>query len=193
MATPEQAPKNPESLATPEVSEKKYDELRDKIEKGAEIGFESAEKSAARAKAEAMETALSVEKGGAEKKRHAADAKPTKAQRRGAISKKEKEASFKRHMQQAQTHMSAPSRVFSKFIHNKAVERTSEAVGSTIARPNAILSGAIAAFILVLATYLIAKHFGYVLSGFETIAAFGAGWLLGILYDYLRVMVTGKK
>jgi hypothetical protein len=41
--------------------------------------------------------------------------------------------------------------------------------------------------------YLIAKNLGYVLSGFETIGAFAIGWIIGVLYDYFRVMVTGKK
>lgn len=89
--------------------------------------------------------------------------------------------------------MPAPQRTFSKFIHNPAVEKASEVMGSTVARPNSILSGAIVAFFAVLAVYLIAKHYGYVLSGFETIGAFIVGWLVGALYDFFRVMITGKK
>ena len=96
-------------------------------------------------------------------------------------------------MKQVQSELPAPQRAFSKIIHNPVVEKTSEAVGKTIARPNAILAGSVVAFFAVLAVYLIAKNLGYVLSGFETIAAFIVGWLIGILYDYLRVMITGKK
>jgi hypothetical protein len=40
---------------------------------------------------------------------------------------------------------------------------------------------------------LVAKHYGYRLSGFEAIGAFIAGWLVGILYDFFKVMITGKK
>lgn len=193
MSTPEQAPQGPE-LKSPEVSSEKYDEIAEKLERGAELGVEkSAEKQAAEAKIEAMENAISVERGGAEKTGRPKEGPRPAAKRRGTISKKEKDASFKRHMQQVQAEMSPPARVFSKFIHNKAVERTSEFVGSTIARPNSIMAGAIVAFVAVLIVYLVAKNLGYVLSGFETIAAFIIGWVLGILYDYLRVMVTGKK
>ena len=60
-------------------------------------------------------------------------------------------------------------------------------------RPNAILAGAVVAFVLVLAVYLISKFYGYTLSGFETIGAFIVGWVLGILYDFFKVMITGKK
>ncbi|MEO6109391.1 MAG: hypothetical protein ABIP50_00030 [Candidatus Saccharimonadales bacterium] len=190
--TPEEAPKGNESLKTPEASAEQYEALRDKIEAGAEIGIENAEKTAEKAKIEALETAISIEAGSAEKARkEPKSAAPAK--RRGTISKKEKEASFKRHMKNVQAEMPPVQRAFSKFIHAKAIERTSEVVGGTIARPNAILSGAIVAFVLVLAVYLIAKHLGYVLSGFETIAAFAVGWIIGLLYDFFRVMITGKK
>lgn len=192
MSSPEQQPKGAENIETPKVSEEQYEKLLDKIEGSAERNIENGEKAAERAKVEALETAISVEKAGAEKAKRASD-NPAPKKRRGAIAKLEKEASFKRHMQAVQAEMSAPQRAFSKVIHNKAVEKTSEVLGATVARPNAILSGAVVAFFLVLAVYLISKHLGYVLSGFETIGAFAVGWLIGVLYDYFRIMITGKK
>lgn len=89
--------------------------------------------------------------------------------------------------------MSPSARAFSKVIHNKAVEKVSDVGAATVARPNAILSGAIFAFVLTLGVYLIAKHLGYPLSGFESIGAFILGWILGIVYDFLKVMITGRK
>jgi hypothetical protein len=103
-----------------------------------------------------------------------------------------RETSFNATMSEIRTQMSAPSRAFSKVIHNKTVETVSEAVGNTVARPNAILSGAIFAFALTLAVYLVAKNLGYPLSGFESIGAFIVGWLVGIIYDFLKVMITGR-
>lgn len=100
---------------------------------------------------------------------------------------------FRREMKHIQSEMSAPSRGFSKVIHNKAVERASEAIGSTVARPNAILAGAICAFLFTLALYVLAKRLGYVLSGFETIGAFALGWVVGLVFDFLRVMISGKR
>jgi len=187
----EQQPQNPENnVETPKVSEELYEQLEKNIEAKAEK-IESGEKAEEKARVEALETAISVEKGSAEKKKHASeDAAP---RRRGGISKKEKTASYKKHMKQIQAELPAPERAFSKFIHSPAVEKTSEFIGGTIARPNAILSGAVVAFFLVLAVYLIAKNLGYVLSGFETIGAFIVGWVIGILYDYFRVLITGKK
>jgi hypothetical protein len=96
-------------------------------------------------------------------------------------------------MKDVQRELSPGSRAFSKVIHNPIVEKTSEVVGGTVARPNAVLAGAISAFILTLAVYVIARTIGYTLSGFETIAAFIIGWVIGIIYDYLRLIITGKK
>lgn len=191
MSSPEQAPNNPEkSVETSRVSAEQYERLSNP-ETAANLDIESGERQAERAKIEALKAAVSVEKGGAEKTKQPAHQAPIR--RRGVISKKDKAASFKKHMQHVQQELPPIQRAFSKLIHNLVVEKTSEVVGSTVARPNAILAGAVVAFFAVLAVYLVAKNLGYVLSGFETIAAFAVGWTLGVLYDYLRVMITGKK
>ena len=142
-----------------------------------------------KARHEALEKAAKLEK----REKEITEKTSPKAERhRGPISKKEKDAAFTATMREVQSQMSSPSRTFSKIIHNRAVEKTSEVVGSTVARPNAILSGAFCAFILVLGIYLIARHYGYPLSGTETIAAFIAGWVIGLVYDYFRLLFVGK-
>jgi len=118
---------------------------------------------------------------------------PAEKRRDSPIKIADRDASFKATMHEVQEQMSAPSRTFSKIIHNKTIENLSDATGNTIARPNAILSGAIFAFILTLVVYIVAKNLGYPLSGFETIGSFVLGWVLGICYDFLKVMVTGRK
>lgn len=96
-------------------------------------------------------------------------------------------------MTDIQQQMPRTSRAFSKVIHNKTVEKVSDVIGSTVARPNAILSGAICAFVLVLGLYVHARYLGYALRGSETIAAFVAGWLIGLLFDMLRGMFRRKR
>ncbi|HEY8992748.1 MAG TPA: hypothetical protein VIM37_02760 [Candidatus Microsaccharimonas sp.] len=187
----EQQPQGPENnIETPKVTTEQYEKSEKGIEAKSEH-IESGEKAAEKARVEAMANAISVEKGGAEKKTKSHDA-PT-PRRRGGISKKEKTASYKKHMKQVQAELPAPQRAFSKVIHSPVVEKSSEFIGATVARPNAILSGAVVAFFLVLVVYIIAKNLGYVLSGFETIGAFIIGWVIGILYDYFKVLVTGKR
>lgn len=187
MSGPEQQPSTPEKVETSKVSAEQY-ELLNSAE-APEISKESTEKKVEKARAE-VEQAISKERPSTVEK----ERKPSAAtKRRGAISRQEKEASYKRHMKQVQDELPPLQRAFSKFIHAKPIEKASELIGSTVARPNAILFGAIAGFVLVLAVYLIAKNLGYVLSGFETIGAFIAGWILGVLYDFFRTMITGKK
>jgi cobalamin biosynthesis Mg chelatase CobN len=184
----EQQPRSPENdhEALDALGQEHTERLRAKYEK---VGEKSPEHEAAgeNAKHEALEAAIQHEKPS-----HKEHETSSPAVRRGSI-KSERAASYKRTMTQIQSEMSAPSRAFSKVIHNKAVEKTSEVAGSTVARPNAILAGAIFAFIFTLATYLIAKHYGYQLSGFETIGSFTLGWVAGLLFDYFRIMITGKR
>lgn len=114
---------------------------------------------------------------------------PTKAER--LITKEDRKDSFKKTMETVQSQLPKSSRTFSKVIHNPTIEKVSEVTGKTVARPNAILSGSVAAFVLTLAIYTLAKINGYPLSGFETIAAFTIGWLTGMLFDYIRIGVKG--
>ncbi len=113
--------------------------------------------------------------------------------RPGAISKKEREASFESTMSDVRTHMSKSSRTFSKVIHNPTVEKVSETLGSTVARPNAIASGAFFAFLFTLGFYLVGRMNGYPLSGSETMMFFLFGWIVGLVFDFLKSMVTGKR
>jgi len=161
------------------------DELRAEKEKSSETSRESVDE----IKREALEKATSREKIAEKTERLVS---PAERRTNGPIKKAERAASYKRTMKQVQSEMRAPSRVFSKLIHTKFIEKTSDIVGSTIARPNAILSGAIGGFVFTLAIYMFAKHYGYPLSGFESIAGFIVGWAVGLLYDYLRLEFTGR-
>lgn len=190
--TPEHQP-TPENKAelSPEQLES-YLKAEAAVERSAERGVEHGEKSEAKARQEALKEAVSVERGSAEKKRKEPASSPAK-RRHGVVSKKERDASYKHRVKQIQAELKPGQRAFSKVIHNPVIEKTSEVLGNTVARPNALLAGAMVSFFLVLAVYLVAKHYGYTLSGFETIGAFIVGWVLGVLYDFFKVMITGKK
>lgn len=140
-----------------------------------------------KARHEALEQAKKAEKTEVER-----EPRETSPAERRPQTKKAKAASFDRTMESVQAELTGPSRAFSKVIHNKAVEQTSELAAKTIARPNAILAGSMAAFAATLLVYLIAKQYGYPLSGFEAIGAFIVGWIIGQLFDFFRVMITGR-
>lgn len=108
-------------------------------------------------------------------------------------SKQQKDTEYKKTMKSVQHDLSKPSRAFSKVIHQPAVEKTSDAVGTTVARPNAILAGSFTAFVAISGVYLLANYNGFRLSGFETIAAFAAGWIVGVVLDLLRVAFKRRR
>lgn len=188
MSNNEKLQQNRENL---EFSQHELDSHQERInaerEKSAERGHETAKEREESARHE-IEKA-SVEK---ETKQQEKSAESPPAERK-VNTKAARKNAYDSIMKQTQAELPAASRAFSKVIHNPVVEKASEVAGSTIARPNAILSGAVAAFVLTLAVYIIAKLNGYPLSGTETIAAFVAGWLLGNLYDFLKNMATGAK
>jgi preprotein translocase subunit SecF len=167
-----------------EVAHERSVELAKERERSAE---KSPESNLEQARHEALERATSKERKKDTEEREVSPEKPQRA------TKRQRDASFDTTMSEVRQHMSQPSQQFSRLIHNKAVERVSDTVGGTIARPNAILSGSVIAFLFTLAIYLIARFNGYPLSGSETIAAFILGWAIGLIYDYLRLIVTGKK
>lgn len=119
---------------------------------------------------------------------------PTPAERRrGAPSKKQLNGSFKTQMINIQADLGPGSRLISKFIHLQPIEKASDVIGSTLTRPNAMLYGSICAFVTITLLYFVARYYGYKLSGFETIAAFCVGWLLGVVSDYLSTLLRRRK
>lgn len=92
---------------------------------------------------------------------------------------------FKAIMTEATHTMPYYRRLLSRALHLKAIWWISNLLSNTLARPNAVLFGAIASFAATFAVYLLSKNFGYSLSGFESIGAFMTGWVVGIIFDLL--------
>jgi hypothetical protein len=186
MSSPEHAPHGPESA---EKQPKDLERAPERLDRKGEVAAESnaeKERNVESAREEVNKEAISGrETNSGEHKK--AESSPARTLPRS------RDESYTMTMKQVQSEMSAPARAFSKFIHNKTVERTSEVIGSTVARPDALLSGSVFAFALVLGVYLLARYNGFSLSGFETIGAFILGWILGIIFDFLRAMITGKR
>ena len=118
--------------------------------------------------------------------------KPVVSEATRQITKADRTDSYRKTMKKMQSELSPASRTFSKVIHNPAVEKASEAIGSTVARPNLIIAGALGAISSVI-VYFIARHYGYVLSGSETIILFGCGWVIGAIIEYARVGFLNKR
>ncbi|MCL1876772.1 hypothetical protein FWF74_01955 [Candidatus Saccharibacteria bacterium] len=109
------------------------------------------------------------------------------------ITAEQRDLEFRKIMSDVQNSMSWSERAFSKFIHIKAIEKIGVAIGSTVARPSAILTGSLFALVLPSIIYIIAKHYGYPLTGSESIIAFIAGWIVGTVIDLIRTIFGRKK
>jgi hypothetical protein len=104
-----------------------------------------------------------------------------------------KKQAYKKTLHEIQHDMNPAERTFSKVIHNPVVEKTSEVTGATVARPMALFTGALTSLIIVGLLYVITKWQGYELSGFEWIGSYIVGWVLGLIIDWIRVAILGKR
>lgn len=109
------------------------------------------------------------------------------------IDRKSLNKSYVETIKHTQSQMALVDRIFSKIIHNKPIEYLSRLIGNTIARPNAILFAAITAFLVSAVLYAMAKIIGYNLSGFEPMIAFIIGWVVGLIYDYFKLLLAGNR
>lgn len=188
MNSPEQLRGAESNVETQNAAAERSEQLKDRLEKAGEQSPEAHTERIESARKDAKE--VFAKEAGKEHK-GAEPSGSAGAVRR--VTKLEKSASYKKTMTIIRAEMNAPSRTFSKIIHTPFVEKSSEVLGSSLARPNAVLAGSFTSLVLVMGIYVVARTFGYRLSGFETIGAFVLGWILGIIFDYVKVMATGKR
>jgi len=112
---------------------------------------------------------------------------------RTTINRQKKRIAFNRTLAQAHTRMGPHQRRFSRIVHTRGLEHISDGIGYTIARPLPLICGSMSLIIVVIAIYLPAKQYGYTLSGFEPIVAFAIGWSIGMIVDYTRLLIRGKR
>jgi len=109
------------------------------------------------------------------------------------VSKQLKDISFTRTMTRARKKLSTPSRAFSKVVHNPVIDRSSELVGKTVARPSSMLWGSIFAFIGTSGLLWATRHYGYEYNYFVVVMMFVIGSFVGIGLDSLGRLRRSKK
>jgi len=190
MASPETfTPKQEKTEQLSEAANERSEALKAKYESSPEVSGERNAEAINEARNAAQHEAQAISKDKITES--SSFSKENTAVRR--VTKSEKNIAYKETLDHIRNEMSAPEKTFSKIIHNPAVENASDAIGNTLLRPNAILGAGICGFVLSGLVYILARHFGYVLSGFETIGALLVGFILGLLYDFFKTMITGKK
>lgn len=92
---------------------------------------------------------------------------------------------YRQTMASVQRSLKPVSRTFSKFIHTPAVEKTSEILEKTVARPSVTAGATWTALIVGAVFYFTARWFGYTLSGSEMLFSFIIGAGLGLILEGL--------
>ncbi len=109
------------------------------------------------------------------------------------INSQQKDESYKRSMSRVQTEMSPPYNLISVIIHNPIIEILLSILAIIVTRPNSMLGGSVLAFATVLSAYNLHLVNNYQLSGTEIIISFAVGWIVGLIYDYFKLLFTGNK
>ena len=104
-----------------------------------------------------------------------------------------KNMAFSRLLTRTQKHLSKPERLFSKAIHNPAVEKISEVSSKTIARPSGILGGSIIAFFGTTLFLYMAKHYGFEYNYLMFIMLFAGGFAIGMTLEFLMHFLKRSK
>lgn len=108
------------------------------------------------------------------------------------VNKQLKDMAFSRSMTRVRKKLSVPSRAFSKVIHISAVDKSSEFIGKTVARPSSMLTGAFIAFIGTSALLWITRRYGYEYNYLLVVLLFVGGAILGVVGEALW-RITHKK
>lgn len=95
-----------------------------------------------------------------------------------------KDVAYSRTMTRTRKQLSKPSQTFSKVIHNKVVDQTSELVGKTIARPSSMFSGAFFAFIGTSLLLWITRYYGYEYNYLVASMMFVIGAVVGVAIEF---------
>lgn len=86
-------------------------------------------------------------------------------------------------MRSVQQRLKPASRAFSRVIHTPAVEKASEMLEKTVARPSITAGATWTALIVGSIFYFTARHYGYMLSGSEMLFSFVVGALIGLVLE----------
>lgn len=108
------------------------------------------------------------------------------------VNKQLKDMAFSRSMTRVRKRLSAPSRTFSKVIHVPVIDKSSEFIGKTVARPSSMLTGAFVAFVGTSALLWITRRYGYEYNYLLVILLFVGGAILGVAIEGLW-RLTHKK
>lgn len=107
--------------------------------------------------------------------------------------KADRQSSYSSTIKSMQQRLTGNERAFSKVIHQKTVERTSEIAEKTIGRSSLLLGAFSVTFIGTLVIYIVSRRNGYVIDNYAYIVVlFVVGAIAGLLLEYAGNMRRNK-
>lgn len=101
------------------------------------------------------------------------------------ITKNDKRRAYQMTMSRVRSQLPPTSRSFSRVIHNKPVEKASEILEKTVARPSGLLGGSLAAAIGLAIMLFFARSYGFALAGSELVILLAIGWVAGLMVEFI--------
>jgi hypothetical protein len=95
-----------------------------------------------------------------------------------------KSQTYSRTLKRVQTRLSPSERTMSKVMHNKTVEKVSDGLGKTAARPSGVLGGGIVALLGSFILLYMAKKYGFEYNFAVFFVLMAAGFALGVLLEF---------
>lgn len=109
------------------------------------------------------------------------------------VNKQLKDIAFVRTMTRTRKKLHPTDRVLSKLIHNPVIDRPSDFLGKTLARPASMFWGALFAFIGTSVLLWITRHYGYEYNYFLALVLFVIGAVFGVLLEGLVYFLRRKS
>jgi hypothetical protein len=81
----------------------------------------------------------------------------------------------------------------SQFIHQKGISKASNLSANTLYRPSGLLGGGILAFLGAISYYFYAKHVGITYNYLFTVFFFIAGFVIGLIIEFLLKIIAFRK
>lgn len=104
-----------------------------------------------------------------------------------------KKTAYERTLKRVQSHLSAPVKSFSKFVHNPVVDSVSSVGANTVGRPSGVLGGSIFAFLGSLGLLYYSKHYGFQYNYLFLFILFVTGFAVGAIIELLVWLVFKRR
>ena len=109
------------------------------------------------------------------------------------LKKKSLASSYKVTMDDMRQNLSKHDKLWSHTIHAPVISTIASVLSHSLLRARSLLTGGVAAGIVLIATYLLARLHGYEPSGSEPLIGFFIGWLGALIFDGVSALFHRRK